>query len=180
MTAKTTDKPPSETVCTRCGESKAAECFPRDKRNTARGVSSHCKSCHIAASTRWQADNRDKVNETRRARYARNREQIVVKRREAYDSEAARWRNIKRLYSMSREEYEARLEAQGGGCAICATVPASRALAVDHDHKCCANTPTCGKCTRGLLCGTCNTSLHAIENKPDWLANATTYLGAAQ
>src|SRR4029077_2130187 len=32
-------------------------------------------------------------------------------------------------------------------------------LAVDHDHNCCPGAHSCGKCIRGILCGTCNSAL---------------------
>jgi hypothetical protein len=47
------------------------------------------------------------------------------------------------------EEYEERLTAQGGVCAICGRPPnPKRRFAVDHNHK-------TGQ-TRGLLCWICN------------------------
>jgi hypothetical protein len=70
------------------------------------------------------------------------------------------WRN----YGMTIEDYEARLEAQGGVCAICLAEPGKRRLAVDHDHD-------SGR-VRGLLCSQCNTGLGSLQDDPDlvWLA----------
>lgn len=54
------------------------------------------------------------------------------------------------------------LEKQGGGCAICGAPSAGGrwdTWNVDHDHTCCPTTPTCGKCTRGVLCFNCNYKL---------------------
>lgn len=45
-------------------------------------------------------------------------------------------------------EYEYRLKAQGGVCAICSKPPKRRRLCVDHNHR-------TGK-VRGLLCDLCN------------------------
>jgi hypothetical protein len=61
------------------------------------------------------------------------------------------WRD----YRMTLEEYRARLKVQGGRCAICLGKSA-RNLIPDHNHRCCPKTPTCGRCTRGLLCVLCN------------------------
>ncbi len=70
---------------------------------------------------------------------------------------AAHGSYVLRTYGMTEEMYWALYDAQGGVCAICrrATGRAKR-LAVDHDHSCCPEPPTCGRCTRGLLCGPCN------------------------
>lgn len=64
---------------------------------------------------------------------------------------------ILRTYQMSEDNYWTLYAMQGGKCAWCqrATGEAKR-LAIDHDHTCCPEVPTCGQCTRGLLCGPCN------------------------
>jgi hypothetical protein len=46
---------------------------------------------------------------------------------------------------------------------------------VDHDHSCCENIPTCGKCVRGLLCGQCNRMVGALE-RPGVLESVNLYL----
>lgn len=61
------------------------------------------------------------------------------------------------LYKMTTERYEELHAAQGGVCALCRVATGkARRLAVDHDHACCPQPPTCGRCTRGLICGPCN------------------------
>lgn len=49
-----------------------------------------------------------------------------------------------RVYGLNADQYEALLDLQGGGCAVCGGKPKSKRLAVDHDHKTGA--------VRGLLC----------------------------
>ncbi len=81
-----------------------------------------------------------------------------------------------KLYNLSDGEYDLLLEAQGGYCFLCGKCTGNRGagkrkLSVDHDHSCCPAPPTCGKCTRGLICSPCNTLIgqvgdssgHAIE-----------------
>jgi Recombination endonuclease VII len=66
-------------------------------------------------------------------------------------------------YNLAPGEYDALYEAQGGMCYTCGPWTGNRGLSkrlsVDHDHSCCLTTPTCGKCTRGLICGPCNSLL---------------------
>lgn len=50
----------------------------------------------------------------------------------------------KRTYGIDGEQYEALLELQGGGCAVCGSKPKSKRLAIDHDHG--------SGAVRGLLC----------------------------
>lgn len=50
----------------------------------------------------------------------------------------------KRVYGLDGDQYEALLDLQGGGCAVCGSKPKSKRLAVDHDHK--------SGAVRGLLC----------------------------
>lgn len=69
----------------------------------------------------------------------------AAKRRKARDG------YLRRNYGVGIEWYEAKLEDQGGRCAICLCRPRTRVLAVDHDHF-------TGK-LRGLLCGRCNHGL---------------------
>jgi ribosomal protein S20 len=73
--------------------------------------------------------------------------------------------NIKRLYGLSEEEYEAMLEACGGMCQICEKRPVE---AVDHCHD-------TGK-VRGLLCGRCNMGLGHFYDDVEALKKAIKYL----
>lgn len=66
-----------------------------------------------------------------------------------------------------RKHYDALLEFQGGGCAICGRPPGKRRHALDHDHK--------SMELRGILCTACNmrlTGRHTVE----WLQRAADYL----
>lgn len=71
------------------------------------------------------------------------------------------WKNgerdkrLRKEYGISEREYDAILEEQGGGCAICGKAPGKRAHAVDHCHK--------DGHVRGILCWTCNATLGKIE-----------------
>lgn len=81
---------------------------------------------------------------------------------------ADRERKLLQKYNLTSEQFDAMLEAQGGGCGICGTPLSSdgRSLHVDHDHRCCPGSTTCGKCVRGILCFQCNSSLAVVERFP--------------
>lgn len=164
-------------TCRRCGVDKNTEDMKMDKRNKD-GFSSFCKECHKQASVRWQKENPAKLNAMRKSWRDRNNERINLERRGKYNSEVAWWSALKQRYRVTREWYTETFQKQGGCCAVCKAHQSnlSRRLSVDHDHACCRTTPTCGLCNRGLLCGTCNTSIHALDSKVGWLESAVAYL----
>lgn len=80
-------------------------------------------------------------------------------------------------YKMTRETYEALYELQGGRCGICRRANGkTKRLSVDHDHSCCPTTPTCGQCTRGLLCGPCNRLLGFARDAVEFFRRCIDYL----
>ena len=69
-------------------------------------------------------------------------------------------------YNLAPGEYDALYVAQGGMCYTCGPWTGNRGLSkklsVDHDHSCCPKPPTCGKCTRGLICSRCNSLIGEV------------------
>lgn len=90
--------------------------------------------------------------------------------------------HLNRLYKMSPSDVLDLLAEQGGCCAICGTTQPTKnggAWRIDHDHNCCSgdkNSPTCGKCVRGILCARCNTALGGFKDDPLLLNRAIDYL----
>lgn len=162
-------------TCKRCNVEKPFDLFKKDMRYSA-GYSSYCKECHAKATVAWQKANPERLKQYRKDRYNKVRDTLNEQRKKKYTTEGFRPARIKYLYKMTPEKYAEMMLNQNGVCAICGAPPTSRALSIDHDHSCCAATPTCGKCSRGLLCGTCNTALHSIEHKEGWLENSIKYL----
>src|SRR5690606_29139249 len=82
--------------------------------------------------------------------------------------------NIQKLrqnYGLSVEEFEAKLAAQGGVCAICKGPPNGKGrYHVDHCHK-------TGK-VRGLLCHHCNLGIGNLKDDADLVLAAAAYLVA--
>jgi hypothetical protein len=72
-------------------------------------------------------------------------------------------------YRLTENDYNALLQRQGGGCAICQKKPEEgKHLHVDHDHITDA--------VRGLLCSGCNTGLGCFQDSTWALARAAAYL----
>ncbi len=132
-----------------------------------------CKACNLeqkrqryladpatakARVKRWQQENPERLNAYRRTR----RLEPEVKRRE-------RAGHLMRKYGMTIEQYDAMLEAQGGGCCICGRPPREDiSLHVDHDHS-------TGE-IRGILCFRCNNALADFQEDPELLKKAASYV----
>lgn len=106
-----------------------------------------------------------------------------IKRDRQRDPMAHRRVHIKSKFGISMADYEALLESQGGGCAVCGTPYPGHSggtgrggFHVDHDHDCCPGKRACGKCVRGLLCGPCNTGMGNLGDDPERLIAAANYL----
>jgi hypothetical protein len=80
-------------------------------------------------------------------------------------------------YGLTPEQYAALLEKQLGICAICGARPTrEKPLQIDHDHACCPQQKSCGRCVRGLLCKRCNTGIALLQDDPQILKLAFDYL----
>lgn len=77
-----------------------------------------------------------------------------------------RWGHIKERYGLSKSDYQARYEEQGGRCGICARE--QEVLAVDHCHETGA--------VRGLLCKQCNSAIGLLGDNLSGVLNAVEYL----
>ena len=62
-----------------------------------------------------------------------------------------------------------------GTCDICGETP-QKSLNIDHDHSCCPDSKSCGRCIRGALCGSCNLGLGAFSDSTMKLQKASSYI----
>lgn len=89
------------------------------------------------------------------------------------------FRQVKHNYGITREQYDALLDEQGGECAICvgSNDPKTKRLSVDHWHECDAGhdprKKACIQCIRGLLCEKCN--IGKYNENPKLLRAAAAY-----
>ena len=138
-------------VCVVCGIEKPLSEFPK-KKDTER-----CLKC------RKQHYDRNNRTVHKEKRYARNREYV---------------KNYYRFeqYGLTKDQYEAMLELQEFKCVICKDFLNDKAH-IDHDHRCCnSKSQSCGKCIRGLICGSCNRALGLFKDDPEILKAAIVYL----
>jgi len=77
-----------------------------------------------------------------------------------------KWRQLMRLYGLTKERYNAMLVEQNNMCKICGG--ALEPACVDHDH-------TTGK-VRHLLCNPCNMSLGLVKEDTKILNNMISYI----
>lgn len=113
---------------------------------------------YIGMVKRWQQENRD-----RRLAYQREYQARPDRKR------AARDYYYRRTFGMSADDFDALLEKQGGGCAICEPKPEREAsLHVDHHHD--------TGVIRGILCLGCNQGIGQFQDDPELLERAAAYL----
>ena len=80
-----------------------------------------------------------------------------------------------RIYGITADEYNARLESQKGVCAICGTDSPTTTQEDTHKHLFVDHCHTSGA-VRGLLCSSCNTGLGLFKDNPERLKAAIQYL----
>jgi hypothetical protein len=131
-------------TCTKCLEPQPLSAFHKHCRMKD-GLSPRCKVCKGDTDKAWRSNNRsERIN---------------------YD--------MKRRYAVDDCEYNARLQKQEGGCAICGNpCNTGRRLAIDHNHR--------TKKVRGLLCNSCNNGLGRFNDDPQRLQAAINYLTVNQ
>ncbi|KKL16712.1 hypothetical protein LCGC14_2492820 [marine sediment metagenome] len=131
---------------------------PYDESNTYVNPTTGYRSCRICMrdhDLKYKAAYPDKIRENARARQQDNPDRL-------------REFDLKRLYGISLDEYNAMLEAQDGRCVICRRLPGKKRLSVDHNHE--------TGLVRGLLCNRCNLGLGTLGDDHETLTAAEIYM----
>lgn len=128
------------------------------------------------AQQRWNEANKDKIKEMQKRYYMTKRAADKLANPEKYKLHMRKAVLSRRKLTL--EDYDRMMADQGGVCAICKlTNVDGRPLGVDHNHKCCGpGDHSCLKCMRGLLCVSCNATLHKLEATEGWIHKALAYL----
>ena len=130
---------------------------------------------------RYRLRHPEKMTLKRRKRYLENREQQLADNKAYYPTyyakncERIKRERRNRLHAITQEQLDQLLSEQNNCCAICQR-PFEDTPHIDHDHRCCNERWTCGKCNRGLLCKDCNLGLGRMKDDSTILSNAIQYL----
>jgi len=87
------------------------------------------------------------------------------------DKDSYKWRNIKSMYNLTKEDFFDLFEKQDGKCALCNRVfetLTQRDLHIDHCHE--------TNKIRGLLCMKCNVGLGMLGDNEEGLLKAMAYI----
>jgi hypothetical protein len=136
--------------CKTCKQNKNLESFGPHK-TTKDGYANNCRPCDSKRVLKYQKDNSEKY-------------------KEAYFI-----RGINR-HGISVDQYNKLVNKNNGSCWICGGNDQGKRLAIDHDHQCCKENYSCGKCIRGVLCQSCNMIIGHIENNKIDLNKIDQYL----
>jgi hypothetical protein len=114
--------------------------------------------CHKHYNAQWRETHVDQIRAYQRARYSQDEVRNL---------------NLRHIYGLSLEQFNAMSAQQNGLCAICRRPPRDKKqrLCVDHDH-------VTGK-VRGLLCLHCNVLLGKAEDSETILQAAIDYIRRA-
>lgn len=158
--------------CSDCETFKTLDAYPKSSHARGYGI---CRPCANDRSAKRRQDEPEVVNANFRRWYSRNQKAHAerVKRSEEKNPSGRHNSHLLRTYGISIEEYNAILERQGGGCAICEAKPEDgrNRFAVDHCHA-------TGK-VRGVLCHGCNGALGKFGDSIAGLMKAIEYLKGA-
>lgn len=158
--------------CKKCGELLPLDAFYK-ATGAKDGHRGDCNACNLAAKHERYIANPEPDRERARRWAKENPEKYQALRQRQRDSGSKKRSDgrshLKRVHGITPEVYEAMLEAQGGGCAVCGKRPRPDiSLHIDHDHA-------TGR-RRGLLCFCCNQMLGSVDDDAARLIELANYL----
>lgn len=139
-------------TCNACGNQKEIELFAKGKAYKD-GYKNICKRCH----TDYMLNYYEQKNDKRDAKNKMNTKYV------------ASWKR----HHLTEEQYNSLLSKFNGKCHVCRK---ENATSIDHDHSCCSQNRSCGKCVRGILCRGCNTALGSLKENNNTISNLLKYI----
>jgi hypothetical protein len=139
-------------TCNTCGSEKELELFAKGKAYKD-GYRNICKRCH----TDYMLNYYEQKNDKRDAKNKMNTKYV------------APWKR----HHLTEKEYNSLLNMFNGRCHVCRE---EEATSIDHDHTCCPQNRSCGKCVRGILCRGCNTALGSLKENNNTISNLLKYI----
>jgi recombination endonuclease VII len=184
-------------VCRTCKTEKIVSEFYRD--NSVRsGIKLDCKGCYSAHSKR-----REKLFLVRRRELAKIRRKTKLEWYERkkrwtkfvwrpahaehlHEYHKRRWLSmtadqrreswITSNYGMTLDDEKRLLSTQNFQCPACLAPLTRKNIAIDHDHACCPNAKSCGRCVRAVLCKACNIMIGIAKDNAATLRRAADYI----
>jgi len=133
--------------CNKCGQIKDISLFAKGG-SYKDGRRNYCKKCHSGYVTQY------------------------IKENPAKRSKSDYKRRFKR-HGLTEEQFKELFDLYSGKCHSCKDRDANN---IDHDHKCCPGSYSCGKCVRGMLCSQCNTALGLLNDDLQKIKNLIQYI----
>lgn len=155
-------------ACRECGEVKPLLDFS-PRRDQADGHHWWCIDCKRAKDRAYGKVYRENNPEQKR----QSARKYV---RKADVRELRSKTTLREKYGLTPESLLAKIEAQGGNCPFCPPGTDVTNWDVDHDHECCPDAKTCGKCLRDILCHKHNLGLGYWNDDPVLLRQAAEYI----
>jgi len=154
-------------TCLKCKLLQPLTLFSKNSRMKD-GKENYCKKCKVILVRNSVKKHPERVREYAKSYYEKNIH--IWKDRDSRPSALKR-------YSITVDDYDNMFKKQKGLCAICGKSETEKNnLSVDHDHNCCSQHKSCGKCIRGLLCHRCNKILGLAFDDMRILKSAINYL----
>jgi len=120
---------------------------------------------------------------TKQGQYYRHRCKLCNTRRvqayyETHPDRYAKWAESQsqtryRKHGLTKTQFSDMVNTNGAMCAICGERPWTD---IDHDHRCCPGSYSCGKCVRGLLCNQCNVAAGLLRDNPGTIRSMLRYI----
>ncbi len=166
-------------ICTKCGEGKEEGEFSREEA-TKDGLGRWCKICCAEYDRKWRKENIDKLKESRRKEYKKNRKQRIKasedwREENPFQIPLMSSRVAARKYGWTPCDATVKelKNAFTGKCFICGISEnkCTKKLHMDHSHS--------NGNFRGWLCHKCNNGLGNFDDSPQLLEIAAAYLRAS-
>jgi hypothetical protein len=171
-------------TCIKCEEEKDEALFKKSSDIRCKSLTKKmCKACDAAGSKAYREAHPEEVKEGMR-RYRKANLRKIVKMNIAWgkrNPEKKKNLVLRSRYNITIDQFNEILKNQDNKCIIFLVEFSNtrRGLNpnVDHDHKCCPEgAKSCGKCVRGLICGSCNRMLGRLKDDPANFERVLEYL----
>lgn len=165
--------------CSRCKQTLPTSSFGKNRTMTT-GLRSECKPCRSEVDKSRAALPRERSTTEKCCPRCERVLEASSFTSSPHNSdglhsccrECTRSKRLVYMYNITLDQYR---EMAKNGCQItgCGSF---NSLEVDHDHICCPGERSCGKCVRGVTCGTHNRGMGNFRDDPAALEAAAAYL----